>query len=88
MPDTHEKILKEIKLQGYRCIWYMTLCFQGDLFPDAKIPTKVWPKIVTELLSWFLYEDTIAQFFLIDIPVTLNQLILLFKPSLYNSIDT
>lgn len=38
IPEEAEEVVKEIELQGYRCLWYIHMCFEGELFPNDVIP--------------------------------------------------
>lgn len=87
MPDSDEKIKKEIKLQGYRCLWYLSLCLKGEMFPSSTIPKLKWPNVLAELLSWFLQQDILEQFCFLDAAATLKELLHLVRNiPLYNDL--
>lgn len=85
LKDSFNKEIEASKLYiGYKILWYIQLCFNGDKFPkrineDNKIKRQNWPPIVYVLINWILIEENLKELLNFDIHCVFDVLAMLFE---------
>ncbi|KAM3137313.1 hypothetical protein pb186bvf_010493 [Paramecium bursaria] len=86
IPKNLYQISREIKIQGYRCIWYMHMCFTQELFPNQKLDNNRYHLVVSDILQWVLQYDTLRECLQIDPYCMLYEFLYIFKEPQINII--
>ena len=76
---TEKNLPEEAQKNGYKCLWYIKITLNGELFPDDKIPDDVYNVVVRQMVVWIFVEENIKALIEFEPQITFNILLILFQ---------